>query len=152
VLLRLPGLAAVGQAQLSGRTGVMWDRAFTTVAEFAARNASRAVFVAADWGFANQIYCLSQAREGVVFEPFWEDDRPGGLDAALAAAEGRAAIYVLTRKFRPPLRPERTRAALSAVAGLPGWVPAEVEPELASSPAIGVLKYVRRGAGAAATP
>jgi hypothetical protein len=44
---------------LAGRTGRDWDRAFTSVGEFANSQRDRAVFIAAAWGVGAPIYCLT---------------------------------------------------------------------------------------------
>lgn len=141
LLTRLPALAAAEKAMRAGKTGVAWDRSFSTLAEFAAKNRSRAVFVAADWGFAAQIYCASQAEDGVVFEPFWDYRGPRDLKPIFDAANGKKDIYVLVRKFRPPLKPEATAAILADMARAPGWVRSDADEELSSSRAFEVVKY-----------
>jgi hypothetical protein len=146
VLLRLPALAGMQRAVTDERAGVVWDKSFTTVARFAADHADRAVFVAADWGFAPQIYCMSQGRENLVFEPFWSYSGPPDLERILEAAANKQEIYILYRKFRTPLNPESTRRLIDDLISLKSWRQKSDASGLMDSRAIGVIRLVRRSA------
>ena len=150
VLLRLPAVARMQRAITDERAGVTWDRSFTALARFAARQADRAVFVAADWGFATQIYCMAQAKENLVFEPYREYSGPADLGPILKAAADKKEIYILSRKFRPPLNPSNTERLTDDLLALKGWRRAKEVVDPQDSRAICVIKLVRRAEAAAA--
>src|SRR5439155_10842438 len=81
--LRLAALGSLENALRHGSASEAWDPSFAELGRFAARRPPKTLFVATDWGVANQILCFTNGRPGRVVEPFW-DER--GLKAPEIAA------------------------------------------------------------------
>jgi len=58
---------------LAGNTSSIWSTEFTRLGEFAAKQPGNALFIAADWGVATQIYCLGNGKTKI-FELFWRSE------------------------------------------------------------------------------
>ncbi|HAU37826.1 MAG TPA: hypothetical protein DCX07_08930, partial [Phycisphaerales bacterium] len=114
----------------------------TRAGEFAARAAGRATFLAADWGVANQMLCLSDGDTNLVHELFWGYRGPDDIRDCIDRA-GVDAFYVVTKKPPTTVHPENTRRIVRDAAELPGWRETPVEPEVADLPAVGLRKFLR---------
>jgi len=142
ILLRLPSLAQTQKAIAEHRTGIMWDSSFNTLTAFAAQHCDKAIFIAADWGFANQIYSICQGRPLTVFEPFWDFKERETLKRLLSNTK-KDTFYVLYRKFRPPLNPKNTMLLFKELNALKGWRAMPMEGKVAQSHAFGIIKFAR---------
>ena len=88
-LFRLTDLYSLEKSLIRGDTSVVWDISYTQLAEFAVSKSDNSLFVAEDWGVANQIICFSNGRSDLVYQP----DYPslGGINSTID--------YV--RKYKP---------------------------------------------------
>jgi hypothetical protein len=142
LVVRLPSLIGTERRILNGNSSIIYDPSFTRIGEFAAARGEDAVFVAADWGVATQIYCLSNGRPGLVVEPFWEEDAAAAVRDILADGRYRTA-YLVTRRVRVPIFPERTSAVVAAVERAADWRETDVEAETADLDVVDLRKFER---------
>jgi len=140
--LRADGLVRTRDSLLRGEASAGWDPSLTAAGEFAARAAGRATFLAADWGVASQILCLSDGDTSLVHELFWGYRGPDDIRDCIDRA-GVDAFYVVTKKPPTTVHPENTRRIVRDAAELSGWRETPVEPEVSDLPAVGFRKFVR---------
>ena len=141
VLTGLIGLLGFGRAVARGAHGEAWSPDLTSLGRAAGRQGEGATFIAADWGVATQIYCLSNGRAGLVSEPFWEYQGVEAL-ARLLAERHAQIFYVVGLHPRSEVAPDATRRIFEDAARLPGWREGPVEPEMARLVAVEVRKYL----------
>ena len=124
------------------RASPAWDPSYTAVARFAVQHGRDASFIAADWGFAPQIYSLSNGAFPVA-EPIWNwgyEWNPDALRWYLARKPGRP-VYLLLRKLDPPLNPAATKDIVNVVSYLSGGKQLPLEEELKNLKSVMVLKF-----------
>jgi hypothetical protein len=139
--LRVCGLISLQTALWEGRSAVTWDPSLNRFAEFSARQADQAAFIAADWGIANQVVCLGNG-ETQVFEQFWAFR--GAEDIQYVIDKSRkAVIYVVVKDPPSRVAPENTARILAAMRATPGWREAPPEQEVADLRAVRVYKFVK---------
>jgi len=114
---------------LAGRASRVWDRAFTSVGDFANTKRDQAVFIAAAWGVGAPIYCLAQGRPGLRHELFWDYRGPEDL-RRIASASRREIVYIVTPVS---FLDEETPSRINRDAGLVAeWKEVPPEPEAAA--------------------
>lgn len=143
IAFRLFTIGAIENDLWNRRASQDWDPSYTTVARFAATHRNDATFIAADWGFATQIYALSNGTLSVP-EPFWTWGSGWG-PLALArhvAKTPQRPVYVLLRKSElPPLRADATQQIVQTLANLAGGRTLPLEPELQNLRSVEVIKF-----------
>lgn len=142
VALRLVWLGQLEWMLVEGQTSEDWDPSLTAVGEFAAANADRAIFVAADWGLASQIVSLSNGEPGIVEEAYWEYDGPDDIER-IANESGKEVLYVVAQKPRSTVAPSTTEQIWRDIGTLRGWREQPVEAETAGWKAVDIRKFVR---------
>jgi hypothetical protein len=141
-IARIPNVAAVEGAFAQGKASAEFDPEFTRLAEMAAMRADEAVFVAADWGTANQIYCLANGKPDFVYEPFWGEDTAANA-RGIASTTTKRALYVVVAGIAPAFAGVADPIE-DAIAEDPLWEEAPVEREFAELRRIRVRKFERR--------
>lgn len=138
---RLPGMIAIERGILEGRASKRWDPSLAQVGRFAAKMAGRAVFVASDWGVGAQIYCFSNGRPGLLYEPFWRYAGPRELHA-IQTTSGTSVLYLV--RLEPPVLVKReiTKKIEHDLVADGSWREVPVEPEVAHLAAVNVRKFV----------
>jgi hypothetical protein len=122
----------------------MWDTSLSKIGSFAAKQPEDTLFVAADWGVATQVVCLSQGRK--VPELFWNYQGKMELLDLLKERKSKT-LYVLW--LRPPAKPvkelkwESTKRIIIDSFSLRGWHEVAVEGEVARLRSVGVIKCVK---------
>jgi CDP-diglyceride synthetase len=145
-LIRVYSVAALEKDLAARLASPAWDPSYTAVAAYAAKHEKDAGFVAADWGFAPQIYCLSNGAFPVA-EPIWSWGYRWGPDLLLrylAQKPGRP-VYVLLRKLEAPVRPAATEDIVRVVSYLAGGKLLPLEEELKNYRSVQVLKFAPPG-------
>jgi hypothetical protein len=139
--VRLAGLISLEHALWQGEAARGWHPSLTQLGRFAASRADEAIFIAADWGVATQIYCLSNGRPGLVHEPYWSYRGPLDL-LRLQQRSGATALYAVA--LNPPSRvmPETTERIFRDLVNAPYWREVAVEPEASSLAAATVRKFL----------
>jgi hypothetical protein len=141
IALRVASVAGLERSLAAGRAGERYDPAFTRLAEIAASRSGDAVFIAADWGTAMQILCMSDAAEDLVHEPFWAAD-PAGQVTRIAEATPKDSLYVVVTGIAPQFR-AASASILQSLARNPNWREAPTEGDLPDLAPIQVRKFVR---------
>lgn len=142
VLVRVMNLAGV-EKELAGDTAsASFAPSFSRLMEIAGDKSDEAVFIAADWGTATQLYCGSNGQDGFVFEPYWNADPSKAVQELLARVE-RDSVYVVTAGLSPRFA-EASEEILAAMAGEPQWAEVPVEPEFSGLDPVRARKFVRR--------
>jgi hypothetical protein len=141
LVLRIPGIVSLERALDAGHASLAWDPSYTRFASFVARQPAGTALVAAEWGLANQVVCMSGDRVPVT-EPFW--DYRGQADLR-RAVEKWPRFYLAA--LRPNLeQPGQARRLLEDARALDGYREVPVEDEVASLPAVQAWKFERRDA------
>lgn len=141
--LRLVSIVALERSLRAGHASRGWDPSFTRLAQFAARQPAETVFVAGEWGVANQITCLSDGRIAVP-EPYWAYRGRPDLEQLL---EGVPRFYLLAGRPTGEV-PGQAERILADARALGDFQESPVEPELASLEAVQAWKFVRGRAAA----
>jgi hypothetical protein len=138
---RCANLVGLERTLLAGRSSSDWDPGLTRLGEFSARQADMAGFVAADWGVANQMICLSMGRARVS-EISWTFRGDRDLSSAVSEMD-RSVIYVVLKMPPTEVAPETAPRILAAMQDLPGWHEVEVDAEVADLRPARLYKFVR---------
>ncbi len=132
VLVGAQHVVTVSRIEAELRTkesGASWERAVTTIGEFANARRTQAVFIATDWGVATAIQCLTQNEPEVVHEVFWNYQGPADLER-IVESSGRKTVYLVSPVFIAAA--PAVSARINRDAGtIPGWREMPVEPEAA---------------------
>jgi hypothetical protein len=143
VLLRVASMAALEQSLWAGHASRAWSPSFTRLAEFASREPSDTMFVAGEWGLANQILCVSDGRIAVP-EPYWGYHGRPDLEVLL---EGVPRFYLLAGKPAGEV-PGQAERILADARALDGFREMPVPPEVAALETVQGWKFVRATAAA----
>lgn len=142
IAVRMPNVVSVERAFVAGKTSSQFHPDFNRVANLASAKSADAVFVAADWGTATQIYCAGNGKEDLVYELYWRSD-PGAAAINLMKDTTKANIYVLVTGIVPAFAPA-SASILQAMTSAPNWQEVSVEKEFAGLHGIQVRRFVRR--------
>jgi hypothetical protein len=100
VAARLPGLAVLESDVWRGATSSSFNPSLTRIGEVAALQPDNVLFVAADWGVATQIVCLSNGRPGLVDEAFWSYG-DGERLPSLLERHPEKSVFIVTAPTQP---------------------------------------------------
>jgi hypothetical protein len=142
IAVRVPNLVAVESAFAAGKTSKLFHPDFNRMAQLAAAKAGEAVFVAADWGAATQIYCVGNGQSDLVYE-LYSGSEPGASVIKLMKETTKTNVYVLVTGIAPEFA-AASASILQAMATAPDWQEAPVEAEFAVLQGIDVRKFVRQ--------
>ena len=78
-VFRITTLVSVEQSLIQGKASPKWSPELTRMGLFASRKQDVAAFVAADWGVATQIICLSNGNPNLVYELYADYKGPQQL-------------------------------------------------------------------------
>jgi len=140
-VVRTAETATLVRSLVRGDASIHWDASLTHIGLFARAHADEAVFVAADWGVATQIFCLSDAHPLIVYEPYW-GYRSFEQIRRYIAASGRDAVYLVTKKPRRNANPQVTARIFHDVETAPDLREVPVEQEVRDLRAVEVRKLV----------
>jgi hypothetical protein len=142
LIARIYGTLDVASALTHGAASRQWDPSLTRFGELAAQRAGQDLFVAAGWGVAIQIYCLSGGELGVVREPYWgTTTTPLGLVTADDLKRYRS-IYLVTLVDQTFPEPAVTRRLVAALESHPNLREVPIEKEFAGLAAVKVRKFL----------
>jgi hypothetical protein len=141
LVMRLAGVISLERALWRGDAARQWHASLTELGHFAAARADEAIFVAADWGVATQIYCLANGRPGLVYEPFWAYDGPADL-LRLQRQSGATVMYAVAPNPPSDVRPATTTRIFDDLSSAPYWREAPVEAEAARLTAVTIRKFL----------
>lgn len=140
VVARLLGSIEVARALDRGQASIYWDPSLSKIGHFASSRSHEAVFIAADWGLATQLFCLSNGNPYLVHEPFWDYKGPDQL-RQIVEDSGKKICYVACINPRKGIRPHNTVRILHDIKRLPVLKQLPVEAEIAELGAVEVEKY-----------
>jgi hypothetical protein len=127
-----------------------WDPSLNTAAEFAARQPTSAIFIAANWGVATQALCFSNGRQNFVFELYPSYGGPETLNPVLAPPERQLVIAAAIRPAAP-LKPgeintlrQVTSAIYRDLAASDGWEEIAVAPEIRDLRSVVIREFRRK--------
>jgi len=138
LILRVGSVVPLERSLWAGHTSRNWHPSFTRLAEFAARQPADTMFVAGEWGLANQIRCIGDGRVSVP-EPYWSYQGRHDLEVLL---EGVPRFYLVAGNPAGEV-PGQTQRILADARALDAFREVPVEAEVASLPAVQGWKFVR---------
>jgi len=141
LVVRLVGGVSLEQALWRGEAALSWHPSLTQLGRFAANRADEAVFIAADWGVATQIYCLSNGRPGLVQQAFWSYRGPEDL-LRLQQQSGMKVLYAVSLNPTSGVMPETTQRILRDLENSSHWRETAVEPAASNLTAVTVRKFL----------
>ena len=147
IAARVPPLWSTFESIRTDSYSTLWDSSNNAALVFAAGQPPGAVFIAADWGVATQVFCLSNGRQDFVFEPYWDYHGRASLSPILDDPR-RTSVWLATLRPRADVRPEATVRILHDVATDAGWREVPVEPWLRVHRTIELRHYRRRDSSA----
>ncbi|HSE85003.1 MAG TPA: hypothetical protein VLJ79_02165 [Candidatus Binatia bacterium] len=139
--VRLAGLWSVENMLWQGEASRTWHPNLTQMGVFAAEHANKAIFIAADWGVATQIYCLSNGRPGLVQEIFSSYRGPDDL-LQLQKKFGVNVVYVVSLNPPSNVKLENTQRIFQDFESDSHWREAKVETVVANFTAVTVRKFL----------
>jgi hypothetical protein len=143
IVLRVINLCSTEKVLLDRKASAKWDRSFTELAEFANSVNNNALFIASSWGYATQIYCLTQGNNDIIHETWL--DYPGKASIQnLINKNSNAVIYVIAGSEEIPDWPNKTKETLDDVRSIPGIVPDPLEPVSYRFKCTRLYKFVHR--------
>jgi len=141
IFIQLYGFIKLENSFLKKEASHKWDPSFTKMANFAAQNYEKALFIAADWGIGTQILCLSNGDSDSVKELFWWYGSKNDLKTVLKITE-KKIFYVITKKPIGDVKPHITKMILNDLKNEKMWEEISVEDELTNMKALMVKKYI----------
>jgi hypothetical protein len=160
------------QSLSRGASATSWDPSLTRLGNFAAAHADESVFIAAEWGTANQIRVFVHGRTDVVYETIWDYGSSAGKSdpSATDVDSGRLLfmrylpgpehvldtvanprkrfLYLLLKRPRLNWRPEAVQQVVQDVESLPGFREVPVDEEIAEIAGVEIRKFARRESAA----
>lgn len=134
--------AQVVSALIQGRASLGWDPSLTRLGEYAASQPPGHLFIAGEWGFTTQIYCLSQGNDRLMHETFWDYQGVDQLKHLAAEREATNIHYVAGVLPNPDPASQKTREAiLAGLRSLPGWREVPADPETRSWRAVTIHSF-----------
>jgi hypothetical protein len=94
ILIRLANLASLETALWRGESASRFHPDLTKAGEFAFRHRNDAVFIAANWGIATELYALSNGQPGLVYE-LWGNYRGSDVISDIHSQSNRSVLYVV---------------------------------------------------------
>jgi hypothetical protein len=142
MVLRVAGLISLERSLFNRDASLTWDHSLTDLGNYAACKKDDAFFVAADWGVATQIYCISQGNPELVSEPFWNY---GGIEDLnrIIIKSGKSTFYLVTKYPLSRVKEHNTLQILDDAGKLQGWRELPPEQEIAAMKAIRVRKFTK---------
>jgi len=141
IVLRVPAVASVERAFVEREAGIDYDPSDSRLGEFAA-SSRNAIFIAADWGIGNQIYCLSDGATDLVYETFDMADARERTREVIETTE-RRTLYLLTRRRHSPAFPARTSGIEEEIGSSPLWREVPPDEEIRNLRGVYVRKFAR---------
>jgi hypothetical protein len=134
---------------IEGRSSDEWSPELTRLGEFAAKRQKDALFIAADWGVATQIYCLGDGKTRI-YEIFWRQRPSTPVDVTLKAIinnyKNISCIYVALLEPPRNVSPSRTSLVIPTMKSLHEWKETEIEDEIKFEN-IRIYKFVKVNQG-----
>ncbi len=144
-LFRAGGLIMLEQSLLRGDASETWDHSLTSIGQFAGQNANKAVFIAVDWGTANQMICFTNGQPGVVYEVSTKFGEAQGNVLYILKNVHRSQFYLVFRNLsfigKEHMISQLTQQVAQALA--PDWQQQPVEDVVQDFTAVSVVKFVR---------
>lgn len=123
------------------RSALWWDPSLTKLGEFTETLPRDSAIIAASWGVASQMFCLSNGRPFFVFEAIWDDIDEQGL-AQFIVQTRRNAYYVVELAPPPHASFYRTMRLRELINSFPYWREVPVEPEAQRFTSAHVRKFI----------
>jgi hypothetical protein len=142
---RVSGAVAVEQSFLKGDASYKWDQSLTTMAKFAADQSAHAIFIAADWGIANQMICFLNGNPGIVHEFIGLDQNRIEQVLNIFRRTEAADIYLvfLTPPYFTSLETRQILITDIASSLASEWANQPLEQQLEGLKSVAVYKYSR---------
>jgi hypothetical protein len=142
---RVSGAVAVEQSFLKGDASYKWDPSLTTMAKFAADQSAHAIFIAADWGIANQMICFLNGNPGIVHEFIGLDQNRIEQVLNIFRRTEAADIYLvfLTPPYFTSLETRQILITDIASSLASEWAHQPLEQQLEGLKSVAVYKYSR---------
>jgi len=136
---RLLGLVSLEKSFIKGAASRYWDFSLTKIGYFAVKHSEEAVFIAANWGVATQIYCLSNGKPNFVYEPFLQY---GGLEhiRRIIKESGKNTLYLVINKTAN-LKHDVTLRIIRDIETLPNWKEVPVENSIKELTTVEIRKF-----------
>jgi hypothetical protein len=142
MISRLYGIAVFEKSLLRGDASKHWDPSLTKLGILASEETADAVFIAADWGVATQVFCLSNGHPNFVHEIFWDYQGPDHIISITQKTE-KNFFYIITLDPISHVKPETTNRILHDAERLKDWREVTPETEFAKLEAVTVRKFAR---------
>jgi hypothetical protein len=144
-LSRLSGLTTLEQAYQRGDASTAWSPSLTRLGKYEAEKSDEAVFIAGDWGVANQMISFVNGRPKIVYPVNWTSDN---IDTILRTARRSRAkeLYFVFPNSPYFTKPDVRTAILAEVTQqlAPQWQEAPLDPELKELQPLIVIRLVRK--------
>jgi hypothetical protein len=138
---RISGVVSLEQAFLRGDATKSWDSSFSKIGYFAATHTEDSVFIAAEWGVATQIFCLSNGYPDVVYQLYAYYEGQGQIQKIMDKT-GKQVIYLVEKIPHSNVTPQITSRLIRDIETLPDFRETVVESEIRDLKAVRVRKFV----------
>lgn len=139
LVFRLINLVSLEKSFIKGATAPNYDFSLTELGCFAAKHSEEAIFIAANWGVATQIYCLSNGKPNLVYEPFWDLGALEALEQSIKRS-GKNTLYLVIYKPVDYMHNVAVRT-IRNIETLPNWKEVSVGDSIKESAAIIIRKF-----------
>jgi hypothetical protein len=145
IVSRLFGFISLERSFFRGDTSITWDPSLSKIGYFASNHTKESIFIAADWGIAGQIYCLSDGYPNFVHEIFRDYKDPKQIKAIIDQTR-KNILYVVFKYPKTEVKPNNTERILQDINKLPEWLPGwneiPVDNEIENLKAVKVRKFI----------
>ena len=141
IIPRSIGIASIEKSFKYGQSSIDWDPSLTKIGCFASSRTKEAIFIAADWGVATQIFCLSNGHPDFVYELFWNYKGKNEI-IDIIEKSGKKILYIVTKEPRSSVNPTNTDRILQDINTIAALKEIPVEEEVTSWKAVKIKKFL----------
>lgn len=105
--VRMMNLSMTMKYIYEGKQSIYWDISLTRIGEFAEKKTDDAIFIAADWGVASQIFSISNGKENYIYEIFRNYQEVNDIYKIIKNSK-KKQLYIVGRIPPTDVNPENT--------------------------------------------
>ncbi len=145
IVIRSTGIFSLEQFLSNGDSSIKWDPSINVLGEFAQRNTDDSIFIAGDWGIANQLICFTNGKTGVIYELFYGGGNNRSVEDIVETIKNSNLPNVYLLFISPPVftnEDRRDKILLEISVKLsPAWKLQPLEKDIANLNSVILYKY-----------
>lgn len=141
---RIVGVTSLQQSLIEGDSNGSWDPSLTQIGKFAAERSNDSIFIAANWGTANQMICFLNGQPGVVYQTDWTSQGFDYISSVIGESKVSQAYIVIYSLPNQTFSPGWGDAIATIEQSLHSqWIEQPAEQELDNLNSVKVIKLTK---------